>query len=106
LEAVWKQRPGGQNKRSLLVFDSFEGHFTTIVKNKCYNINTVLGVIPGGFISVVQPLDINNSKNYLIKSNQTEEEEECIIDLVDENKKNEESIATTSVLMQIPKEVI
>ncbi|CAG8843050.1 1035_t:CDS:2, partial [Gigaspora margarita] len=85
VEAVWKQRPGGQNKRSLLVFDLFEGHLTTIVKNKCYDMNTVLGVISGGLISVVQPLDI---KNHLIESNQTEKKEECVIDLVDKNKEN------------------
>ncbi|CAG8709708.1 37275_t:CDS:2 [Gigaspora margarita] len=118
LEAVWKQRPGGQNKRSLLVFDSFEGHLTTIVKNKYYDMNTVLGVIPSGLTSVVQPLNISinkpfkdqlrekwniisnaldNSENHLIESNQTKKEEECVIDLIDENKENEESIATTSV---------
>ncbi|KAF0406164.1 zinc finger mym-type protein 4-like isoform x1 [Gigaspora margarita] len=46
----------------------------------------------------VTPNDVkfHNSENHLIESNQTEEEE-CVIDLVDENKENEESIAKTSV---------
>ncbi|CAG8843724.1 34395_t:CDS:2, partial [Gigaspora margarita] len=109
--------PEGQNKRLLLVFDLFEEHLITIVKNKCYNMNTVLDVIPSRLTSVVQPLDISinkpfkdwlrgkwniisnaldNLENHLIESNQTKEEE-CIIDLVDENKENEESIATTSI---------
>ncbi|CAG8808694.1 12277_t:CDS:2, partial [Dentiscutata erythropus] len=38
-----------------------------------------------------------NSKNYLIELDQIEEEKDCIIDLVDENKENEENIATSSV---------
>ncbi|CAG8689041.1 79_t:CDS:2, partial [Dentiscutata erythropus] len=137
LEAVWKQRPGRQNKRSLLVFDLFKGHLTMIVKDKCYDMNTILGVIPGGLTSVVQSLDkgnmkkpehnimchwvmevwneisteiiiksfkkcglfntLDNSKNYLIELDQIEEKENCIIDLVDENKENEENIATSSV---------
>ncbi|CAG8788095.1 268_t:CDS:2 [Dentiscutata erythropus] len=63
LELVWKQRPGGQ-KRSLLVFDSFEGHLTISVKNKCYKINTVLGVIPSGLTSIVQPLDVSINKSF------------------------------------------
>ncbi|CAG8853802.1 14387_t:CDS:2, partial [Gigaspora margarita] len=58
LETVWKQRPKEQNKRSLLVFDSFEGHLITIVKNKYYDMNTVLGIISSSLTSVVQPLDI------------------------------------------------
>ncbi|CAG8499357.1 10719_t:CDS:2 [Dentiscutata erythropus] len=54
LEAVWKQRPGRQNKRLLSVFDSF--------KNKCYNMNTVLDIISSRLTLVVQPLDISINK--------------------------------------------
>ncbi|CAG8828214.1 966_t:CDS:2, partial [Dentiscutata erythropus] len=38
-----------------------------------------------------------NSENHLIELDQIEEEEDCVIDLVDENKKNKENIATSSV---------
>ncbi|CAG8751457.1 24647_t:CDS:1, partial [Dentiscutata erythropus] len=38
-----------------------------------------------------------NSENYLIELDQIEEEEDCVIDLVDKNKENEENIATFSI---------
>ncbi|CAG8567420.1 11454_t:CDS:2, partial [Gigaspora rosea] len=39
---------------------------------------------------------LDNLENHLIESNQTEDKE-CVIDLIDENKENEVSFATTSV---------
>ncbi|CAG8824419.1 14683_t:CDS:2, partial [Gigaspora margarita] len=99
-----KKVPKGQNKRSLLVFDSFKEYLTTIVKNKCYDMNTVLGIIPEHKFTKKENIKkpdisnaLDNSENYLIESNQTKEEEECVINLVDKNKENKESITTTSI---------
>ncbi|CAG8475074.1 15591_t:CDS:2 [Racocetra fulgida] len=108
LEVVWQQSPGGEEKRSLLVFDSYEGHLTSSVKNKCYETNTVLGVILGGLISIndilaeiiiksFEKYGISNVlENQLAESNNVEEIEGYDIVLESENKENEKIVATTS----------
>ncbi|CAG8644538.1 10171_t:CDS:2 [Paraglomus occultum] len=44
--------------------DSFRGHLTQTVKSKCQEKNLVLGVIPGGLTSIVQPLDVSINKPF------------------------------------------
>ncbi|CAG8620819.1 7958_t:CDS:1, partial [Paraglomus occultum] len=62
---IWLQRAeDASQKRSLLVLDSFVGHITQSVKEKCRETNTVLGVIPGGLTSIVQPLDVSINKPF------------------------------------------
>ena len=62
---IWLQRAEDvSQKRSLLVLDSFVGHITSSVKDKCRETNTVLGVIPGGLTSIVQPLDVSINKPF------------------------------------------
>jgi len=66
-DKVWKKRPGGNGvnqKRALLVMDSFEGHKTDVIKNIASNANTDLAIIPGGLTSIVQPLDVCLNKPF------------------------------------------
>jgi len=44
--------------------DSFEGHLTDIVKNKCAVNNIHKAIIPGGLTSIVQPLDVSINKPF------------------------------------------
>ena len=53
-----------KKERSLLVLDSFRGHLTDSVKKTCRKGNTVMAVIPGGWTSKVQPLDISLNKPF------------------------------------------
>ncbi|CAG8659205.1 5579_t:CDS:2 [Paraglomus occultum] len=65
LETIWlQQAENASPKKSLLVLDSFVGHLTPSVKDKCQEMNTVLSVIPGGLTSVLQPLDVNINKPF------------------------------------------
>lgn len=45
-------------KRSLFVWDMFCGHLIDAVKRTSRELNTVMAVIPGGLMSVLQPLDV------------------------------------------------
>jgi len=65
LNAVWGEKIIKHGKkRSLFIVDSFRGHLTQSVKSKCQEQNLVLGVIPGGLTSIVQPLDVSINKPF------------------------------------------
>ena len=51
-------------ERSLLVLDSFGGHLTDRVKRACHESSIDMAVIPGGYTSVLQPLDIGIIKPF------------------------------------------
>jgi hypothetical protein len=54
---VWGQRPGALLHRpSLLVWDSFHRHLWDDTKRLLMEMKTDLAVIPGGLMSVLQPL--------------------------------------------------
>ena len=48
----------------MLVIDSFEGHKTESVRQKCNASNTHIAIIPGGLTSIVQPLDVCINKPF------------------------------------------
>ncbi|CAI2192016.1 2000_t:CDS:1 [Funneliformis geosporum] len=56
-QEVWEKHVKS-DKRSSLVLDSFEGHKTEFIKEKCKQMNIDLAIIPGGLTSLVQPLDV------------------------------------------------
>ncbi|KAG7166740.1 Pogo transposable element-like 1 [Homarus americanus] len=65
LEHIWSRRKGVLRKeRSLLVQDMFRSQLTEPVKKYLKKHNTDTAVIPGGFISVVQPLDVCLNKPF------------------------------------------
>ena len=49
-----------KNKSSILVLDSFRGHLSNEVNTIMKTINVAPGVIPGGYTSLLQHLDVNN----------------------------------------------
>ena len=49
---------------SLLVLDSFRGHLTSYVKETCNRFKITRAVIPGGFTSKLQPLDISVNRSF------------------------------------------
>ena len=58
VKKVWPARPDGLGRRkSLLVYDVFEGHVTKSMKAPFARENTKLAVIPGGLTPILQPLD-------------------------------------------------
>jgi len=52
---------------TMLVYDSFRGYLEESVKDKFYDSNIDLAVIPGGLTSICQPLDV--AINKLFKDN-------------------------------------
>src|SRR6266496_4380022 len=68
IENIWMQHARqGSNPRSLLVLDSFTAHKTDAVKNRLYEKNTDLAVIPGGLTSRLQPLDVSLNRSFKSK---------------------------------------
>jgi hypothetical protein len=49
---------------TMLVYDSFRDHLEKSVKEKFYNGNIDLAVIPGGLTSICQPLDVAINKPF------------------------------------------
>jgi len=65
LKIVWGRRPGAfLNQPSMLVLDAFKGHLADSVKNQLRKMKTELIVIPGGMISVLQPMDVSINKPF------------------------------------------
>lgn len=65
LKNVWNKRPGAAFKKpSLLVYDSFRGHFSEEVTELQKNLKTTVAVNPGGLTSVLQPLDVCLNKPF------------------------------------------
>ena len=62
VDLVWE--PATEGKRGLLVLDSFSAHTTNNVKKGLKQINTVPFVIPGGFTSKIQLLDVCLNKPF------------------------------------------
>ena len=52
---------------AMLVYDSFKDHLGELIKKKLHESEIDLAVIPDGFISICQPLDV--SINKLFKDN-------------------------------------
>jgi len=67
IETIWTSRNPFSNSRSMLVLDSFRGHTTNPVKNQLVEKNTNIAVIPGGYTSKLQPLDIAINKSFKSK---------------------------------------
>ncbi|GBC01371.1 hypothetical protein RclHR1_41660001 [Rhizophagus clarus] len=63
VENVWTSRNRFGNPRSMLVLDSFRGHIVDSVKNRLVEKNTNMAVIPGGYTSKLQPLDVAINKS-------------------------------------------
>ena len=62
---VWNRPPGGIRKEgSLLVWDMFRSHATENSKAGLSRRNTDIAAIPGGLISLLQPLDVSLSKPF------------------------------------------
>ena len=71
LNVVWNKRQNATlRRRSLLVWDQFRAHLTQQVKQETVKLNTDLAVIPGGLISVLQPLDVCLNKPFKEKMRQ------------------------------------
>ncbi len=49
---------------TLLVMDSFKGHLTDEVKETAKELNVTRAIIPGGFTSELQPLDISVNRSF------------------------------------------
>jgi hypothetical protein len=65
VHTVWGQRPGALLRQpSLLVWDSFCGHFADDTKRILTEMKTDLEVIPGGLTLVLQPLDVSVNKPF------------------------------------------
>src|SRR5437763_15854015 len=60
-----RMKNGNQKDTAMLVYNSFKGHLKESVKRKFYERGIDLAIIPGGLISIYQPLDvtINNQFN-------------------------------------------
>src|SRR6266542_3072444 len=67
IEIVWTSRNPFGNPRSMLVLDSFRGHIVESVKNRLIEKNTNIAVIPGGYTSKLQPLDVTINKSFKFK---------------------------------------
>lgn len=68
VENVWTQRARrGVDPKSFLVLDSFTAHITDSVKNRFYEKNTDIAIIPGGLTSKLQPLDVSLNKSFKSK---------------------------------------
>ena len=68
IENVWHNRADTNvNPRSLLIFDFFRGHLVNSVKNRLYEKQTDIAVIPGGLTSKLQPLDVGVNKIFKSK---------------------------------------
>ena len=52
------------DERKMLIMDSFSGHLTDQVKKVCKDNNTDVAIIPGGYTSILQPLDIGIIKPF------------------------------------------
>ena len=56
---MWNKRPGAILKqRSMLVWDMFRTHITDDVIEEAKSLKTDLCIIPGGLMSMLQPLDM------------------------------------------------
>jgi len=65
LEKVWYERPCGLLKKpSLLVCSQLKAHVTESTKRLTIKLKTHLTVIPGGFTSQLQPLDVSVNKPF------------------------------------------
>ena len=65
IEKVWHTRPGGaSNSKSLLVWDSFSAHLGDSAKQLLKGNRSTQAVIPGGLMSLVQPLDVCLNKPF------------------------------------------
>ena len=65
LKIVWGRRPRAfLHQPSMLVLDALKGHLTDSVKNQLRKMYTELVVIPGGMISVLQPMDVSINKPF------------------------------------------
>lgn len=62
-QEVWEKHFKSDEK-TLLIMDSFEGHKTKSIKEKCQEMNIDLAIIPGGLTSLVQPLDVCLNKPF------------------------------------------
>ena len=69
IETVWTSRNPFGNSRSMLVLDSFHGHIVDSVKNRLVEKNTNIAVIPDGYTSKLQPLDVAINKSFKSKVN-------------------------------------
>ena len=56
--------PFTKKNRSMCILDSFHGHLTTKVEDALRRGNSVMGVIPTGCTSKLQPLDVSLSKPF------------------------------------------
>ena len=59
--------PFEDNKKTMLILDSFRGHLTEQVKKTCDNRNLVRAVIPGGMTKYLQPLDLTVNRSFKSK---------------------------------------
>ena len=62
INLVWK--PATEGKRALLFQDSFSAHVTNAVKKRFKEINTVPIIIPVGYTSKIQSLNVSPNKPF------------------------------------------
>lgn len=49
---------------ALLILDSMSAHHLGSVKEECKKMPTMLAVIPGGLIKILQPLDLTMNRSF------------------------------------------
>ena len=60
---IWGKHPGGLRQKSLLVLDAFRCHKSDYIKTLLKeDYRLMLTIIPGGIMSIFQPLDVSVNK--------------------------------------------
>lgn len=68
LEKVWSTHPGALiNRKSLLVWDMFQGHLGDKMKRILKSMKVTQAMIPGSCTSVLHPLDVSLNKPFKTK---------------------------------------
>ena len=53
-----------RDKKNILILDSFRGHLTEEIGQACKDTGTLRCVIPGGYTSKLQPLDLKVNRSF------------------------------------------
>jgi hypothetical protein len=65
LGCVWEHQPGALSKpQSMLAMHAFRGHLSKRIRNRLWNKNTDLVIIPSGMTCQLQALDVSINKPF------------------------------------------
>ena len=101
----------------LLVLDSFRGHITNLLYDRYNKLNTTVSVIPGGCMSVLQPLDVSlvlrqEWTNYMLQESLWEalcseiQSEECDKDTLQTFSESEDDASDYFDINEVDQQVI